>query len=68
VSNERYLSTYLHFLIAILVWEESLNNFENFKKLWCPPLFFHKKSLMKNYFLMDPYSVILAWVQTWNIF
>jgi len=33
VSHERYLSTALHFLIAIVVWGESLNNFENFKKL-----------------------------------
>jgi len=37
VSHERYLSTDLHFLIAILVWGESLNNFENFKKLRCTP-------------------------------
>jgi len=63
VSHERYLSTDLHFLIAIVVWGESLNNFENFKKLWCTPEFFLKKSCMKNYFIMDPYSVILAWVQ-----
>ena len=33
VSHERYLSTDLHFLIAIVVWGESLNNFENLKKL-----------------------------------
>jgi len=31
VSHERYLSTDLHFLIAIVVWGESLNNFENLK-------------------------------------
>jgi len=33
VSHERYLSTDLHFLIAIEVWGDSLNNFEIFKKL-----------------------------------
>jgi len=33
VSHERYLSIDLHFLITIVVWGESLNNFENFKKL-----------------------------------
>jgi len=64
VSHERYLSNDLHFLIAVTVWGESLNNIENFKKLWCTPEFFHKKSRMKNYFLMDPHSVILAWVQS----
>jgi len=31
--HERYLSTDLHFLYATAVWGESLNNFENFKKL-----------------------------------
>jgi len=49
VSHQRYLSTGLHFLIVIVVWGESLNNFENFKKLWCTPEFFHKKSRMKKY-------------------
>ena len=33
MSHERYLSIDLHFLIAIAEWGESLNNFENFKKL-----------------------------------
>jgi len=64
MTHERYLSIDLHFLIAIVEWGESLNNFENFKKLWCTPEFFHKKSRMKNCFLMDPYYVILAWVQS----
>ena len=60
MSHERYLSTDLHFLIAVVVWGESLNNFENFKKLcWTAEL-----SRMKIYFLMDPSSVILAWVQS----
>jgi len=49
VSHKRYLSIDLHFLIAIVVWGESINNFKNFKKLWCPPEFFHKKSRMKKY-------------------
>ena len=50
VSHERYLSTDLHFLIAIVVWGESLNNFENLKKLWCTPEFFHKKVAWKIIF------------------
>jgi len=33
VFHERYLSTDLHSLIANVVWGETLNNFENFKKL-----------------------------------
>jgi len=33
VSHKRYLSIDLHFLIAIVVWGESINNFKNFKKL-----------------------------------
>jgi len=46
VSHERYRSIDLHFLVAIVVWGESLNNFESFKKLWCPSEFCHKKSHM----------------------
>ena len=64
MSHERYLSTDLHFLIAVVVWGESLNDFENFKKLCWTAEFFHKKSRMKIYFLMDLSSVILAWVQS----
>ena len=66
-SHERYLSIDLYFLIAIVAWEESLNNFENFKKLWCQPQFFTKNIRIKNDFLMDTYSMTLAWVQRWNI-
>ena len=48
VSHERYLSIDLHFLIATAVWEESLNNFENFKKLRCPPEFFSQKYVSRT--------------------
>jgi len=50
VSHERYVSIDLHFLIAIVVWGEILNNFENFKKLWWPPQFFTNKVALKIIF------------------
>ena len=53
MSHERYLSTDLHFLIAIVVWEESLNNFENFKKVRCPPEFCHKKKSHEKLFFYE---------------
>jgi len=50
VSHERYLSTDLHFLIAIVVWGESLNNFENLKNCDVCQNFFTKKSHEKLFF------------------
>jgi len=64
--NVIFQLTYIS-LIAIVVWGESLNNFESFKKLWCPPEFCHKQSHIKNYFLMGPYSLILACGFTWKV-
>jgi len=37
-------------------------------KLQCPPEFFHKIFLTYKYFSSDPHFMILAWVQSWNIF
>ena len=37
-------------------------------KLWSPPEFFTKTCLTNNYLSCDPHYVILAWVQSWNIF
>ena len=49
MSHERYLSTDLHFLIAIVVWGESLNNFENFNVIYAR-IFSQKKSHEKLFF------------------
>ena len=37
-------------------------------KEWSPPEFCTKTCLTNNYFSCDPHFVILAWVQSWNIF
>ena len=45
-----------------------LKYFLKLMKLQCPLVYFHKICLTNNYFLRDPHYVILAWVQSWNIF
>jgi len=37
-------------------------------KLWSLPEFFYKTCLTNNYLSRDPQFVILAWVQSWNIY
>ena len=63
MSHERYLSSDLHFLMAIVGWGEISNNFENSRNCDVRHNVFTKKIRIKNYFLMDTYSMILAWVQ-----